>query len=395
MNQHWRLIDLKGCITFVICLACDAWDQVGHEHIARMAESYLTPKERLSIKSMMKGTLEEFAGWEGLMTKKHPSAAVIHWHRQSPEWSCKDSSRPAVATLRCKEGSGRGPYEDDDSLFCALAYLFEHFAHDALLREYPAPREPINAPKELKPLAKVYKASSNYAASYLKWLVILLGDLHQPLHWLRDNEYGRNIIVEVDKQSTDVVTKKSMSLLDFWEVELPRRIVEKDKGSAPSASKHHSSVPAFTKEQLLENVKARKDTQPAVLFRDWGKGVSMDVCNEIYVPLAGRENSSNPVVINVELAQRWQNFAERTMRVAGERIAYVLRDILVHRKHKMHENQGRGSFHHKVSPWKNLFYNVVIGAILVPMLLVGLIWHAANPSVAVFSFRPTPASKKA
>eukprot|EP00930_Biecheleria_cincta_P103421 TRINITY_DN95393_c0_g1_i1.p1 TRINITY_DN95393_c0_g1~~TRINITY_DN95393_c0_g1_i1.p1 ORF type:complete len:389 (-),score=60.02 TRINITY_DN95393_c0_g1_i1:140-1306(-) len=385
-----HLINIRGCVLSAICLACDAWDRTGHEHIARMADAYLDPKERDQVKTLMKGALEDYAGWEDNMTKKHPSAAVIHWHRQSPEWSCKDSSRPEVATLRCKDATSKGVFEEDDSLFCALAYLFEHFAHDALLQEYPKPREPINAPKQLKALEKVYKASKSYSSSYLRWLVILLGDLHQPLHWLREHDYGQKVMVEVDK--------KSMSLLDFWEVELPRRIVERDaelaKSHLKSASppKYYSSIPVFTTAQLMENVKARKDTQPAVLFRDWGKAASMDVCNEIYAAI-GQRDTLNPIVIDAELAQKWQNYVEKTMRAAGERIAYVLRDILVHRQHMLHAKQGRGIFHHKVSPWKNFCYNLVIGVILVPMVLVALAWHAANAGAMRFSLRATSASK--
>merc|ERR1719210_2851002 len=115
------------------------------------------------------------------MTKSYPETDTLHWHHQDPEWTCGGRGG-----LGDKEGHVRcdGHGAENGSLFCALAFFFEHFAHDALLKEFPKPKEPIGTPASLQALEKV-PTSDQTPSNFLRWLVILVGDLHQPLHWLR------------------------------------------------------------------------------------------------------------------------------------------------------------------------------------------------------------------
>merc|ERR550514_744354 len=104
------------------------------------------------------------------MTGKFPDTDPLHWHRQEPEWTC--GSRGGLGD---KEGHIRcdAPSAEKGSLFCALAYFFEHFAHDALLKEYPAPTEPIGTPQTLPMLEKV-PSNETTPAHFLRWLAILV-----------------------------------------------------------------------------------------------------------------------------------------------------------------------------------------------------------------------------
>ena len=100
----------------------------------------LEGKKRERVQKMMHGDLLEFNDWEELMLKKYPKTQVLHEQRQNPEWTCSAGTGGELLSrigdrdghLRCDE---RGA--ETGSLFCALAYFFEQFAHDALLEEYP------------------------------------------------------------------------------------------------------------------------------------------------------------------------------------------------------------------------------------------------------------------
>merc|ERR1711879_199225 len=149
---------------------------------------------------MLKGDITEFAGWEQSMTAKFPETDVLHWHRQEPEWRC---SKPGEVNTdgrlshfgdKARHIQCNGYGAERSSLFCALAYFFEQFAHDALLKEYPKPKEPTNTPDRLTALSKVPK-SELHPSTYLRWLATLIGDLHQPLHWLGDHRYGKDLTV--------------------------------------------------------------------------------------------------------------------------------------------------------------------------------------------------------
>merc|ERR1719160_2040383 len=121
------------------------------------------------------------------------------------------------------EGKRGGEFAESDSLFCASAYFFEHFAHDALLKAYPKPKFPIGTPKKLAVVDSLPK-SEQTPAHYLRWLVMLLGDMHQPLHWLREHDFGNDIKVRYKGEE--------FSLRSFWEVEIPKSLAPvKDEGT--------------------------------------------------------------------------------------------------------------------------------------------------------------------
>merc|ERR1740138_1905380 len=65
-----------------------AWGPLGHERIAKIAESLLKGKRKDQVRSLLHGDLIDFADWEKKMTSRHPETDVLHWHHQEPEWNC-------------------------------------------------------------------------------------------------------------------------------------------------------------------------------------------------------------------------------------------------------------------------------------------------------------------
>lgn len=256
--------------------------------------------------------------------------------------------------LRCDHKNSA----EQGSLFCALAFFFEHFAHDALLREFPVPKEPINAPKQLPSLEKVTSMELT-PAHYLRWLAGLIGDLHQPLHWLRQHDYGKRINV--------LYKNRPYTLLDFWENELPQ---------------HLAPLPPV--KSLQEQYEEREHTWdhnlPTELFRRWAKENAEVVCSQVYQAMEsnhadGSRKIEDPFHISEEVFQRWIKLANDFTTLAGQRLAFVLLDILEHKRHKAAHHEGRGYHHRRNRHLRNLGYNCLVAAVLVPSLLKLLRWH--------------------
>jgi len=344
-----------------------SWSRAGHSRIAEIAAQLLEGKKRARVKTMMKGDIMAFASWEEVMLMKYPATKALHEHRQEPEWFCNagaQSSMPDkiggkhdVMGLRCTRESA-----EPNSLFCALAFFFEHFAHDALLDEYPKSPLPVLAPESLGPLADLPKTALT-PSEYLRWLSMLLGDLHQPLHLQRGTlDYGRDQKV--------VYLGKHYTLSEFWE-ELP---------------KHFHPLPK--QETLYRQYTDRApkwwDKRPTELFREWANETSLLVCSQIYAALQtldsdGINQISQPVTIQEEVFHRWVALAEELTTLAAQRLAFLLSDILVHRKHKQGHKEGRGHTRER-STWRGLMFNVFIATLLVPVLLLIFKWHFENPS---------------
>lgn len=349
-----------------------AWSVDGHKHIGHIAEELLHGKRKNHIHHLLKGNLLELADWEHVMTKRNPATDVLHWHRQNPEWTCSGVRKSTgVGHVGDKDGhiacDGHGA--EDSSLFCALAYFFEHFAHDALLRDYPAPKQPINTPKTLAALNKV-PASERTPTHFLRWLVMLVGDLHQPLHWLKDHNYGRDIKLQFRGEE--------FTLLSFWEDYIPKHL-----------------PPLPLKEALQKQYEQRapgwRGKIPPELFREWAKETGEVVCSQVYggmeVTTDGTKQVDSPFRLDEERFHRWLDLAHSFTILGGERLAFVLNDILEHKKHKVAHKEGRGRHHPKKSWRASFFSNLLIMLILVPLLILAFKWHADSGVVSLCSIQ--------
>merc|ERR1712232_567511 len=215
-------------------------------------------------------------------------------------------------------------------------------------------------------------------------------------------------------------------LLKFWEEYLPSHLHKLDSGMSPNMMDKDFGV----------HEKAWAHKVPTELFRDWAKEVAERVCTEVYAPMtvnhADGTRVENPFYLTQELFQKWVKIAEELMQLAGERLAFVLNEIIEHKRHKEAHKEGRGLHsrkaavdvekkkgdskkapagakspphkpHHaapgmptKTGPgnfedlgsWykqlkieerrrsrSNAMYNGVIAAVLVPLLLFAYSWH--------------------
>lgn len=339
-----------------------AWGPEAHDRIAHIAEALLPPKKKDLIRTMMRGDLVDYSDWEQKMTNKYPETSILHWHHQVPEWNCM-STLGEDEHLRCDHQAAA----EEGSLFCAMAYFFYHFSHDALVREYPQPEEPINPPKKLPSLDKVLSMDIG-APHYLRWLAILIGDLHQPLHWLREHQYGKKITV--------LYKKMPYTLLDFWENEIPKMMNPLPKAENKSFAHWEHKL----REQYEERHHSWGHKLPTELFRHWAKENAEAVCGQVYQQMEvnhadGTRNIEEPFHLPEELLKRWIKLADDLMKLAGERVAFVFMDILEHKKHKALHKEGRGRHHRHRRHFRNFCYNLLVAALEVPLIIKLLRWH--------------------
>lgn len=268
-----------------------AWGQDGHARLARIAIGALQDKPLRQIRKLMRGDLLDFVIWEKNLTAIYPVTARLSWHRQQPDWMC-GGSLPQISGCKGQGGA------EEDSLFCSALYVFDHFAHDALLKEFPTPSDPIDPPRELKPLASV--SATDLTPSYLmQGLVSLIGDLHQPLHWLPKNSYGADIRIKFRG-------REDYTLLTLWEEYIPR---------------HLPFPPKVTELQKAyeQQAQAWSSKSPAELFREWSTETAGQVCQEIYAPLG----TNSTVELTEEIYKKWVEYAEKVMMLGGLRIGVL------------------------------------------------------------------------
>mmetsp|Transcript_46960 Transcript_46960/g.105455 ORF Transcript_46960/g.105455 Transcript_46960/m.105455 type:complete len:428 (+) Transcript_46960:64-1347(+) len=389
-----------------------AWGPAGHERLNDIAQRLLHGKHRDQIRTMMHADVINIADWETKMTAKYPETALLHWHHQKPEWTCGQRDAQKTEHLRC---DGKGA--ENASLFCALAFFFSHFADEMLLKEYPMPKVPIDAPSKITAFDKVnvedladgQQRSHQKPAFYLRWLATLVGDLHQPMHWLAESGFGADVKL--------VYKGQEYSLLSFWEDFLPKQLPE---------------IPSMSMLDLEYKAQYHQWGQqlPPELFRQWAGEMSSKVCNEIYGPMYvnhadGSRSIESPFQLSEELFSQWAKLAEQMIQEGGERLALVFLDIIEHKRHKAAQKEGRGlpppllsasipaesasaaggkSANSIPAPvkaggsssgqmkllhglhrarrrraWRNLTINLVIAVILVPLLLFGLHVHSRSP----------------
>ncbi|MBP6442377.1 MAG: S1/P1 nuclease [Gemmatimonadales bacterium] len=118
------------------------WGQLGHRIIARVAAARLTPAARLAVRDLIPGeTLASVASWADSIRPSRPETGP--WHYVNiPIWD--SIYRPKTV---CPDGT------------CVIAMLEKEIA---ILRDRTKPR--------------------SERAEALKWVVHLMGDMHQPLH---------------------------------------------------------------------------------------------------------------------------------------------------------------------------------------------------------------------
>lgn len=200
-----------------LCVAHDAawgWGTLGHSIVGGIAQAHLTPDASHQVALLLKGDLDADGNPSGRTTL----AQVASW---------PDEIRGTPA------GAGKDTWHFEDIPVCGAAQ--------------PVCPEGQCAPAELSRLIRVLKnkhAHKRDRNEALKWVVHLVGDIHQPLHAADNDDHGGNF-VEVSFFGETKVGDKSLTLHHIWDTEIVERMIGQAGGEAafvatPISAAHQS-----------------------------------------------------------------------------------------------------------------------------------------------------------
>lgn len=158
-------------LTFVLCPAARAWGCEGHQIIAYIAEAHLNPHARAAaLKVLAAGPIDPQLSRYCQPVSEDPFADASTWaddfrsqHPETGPWHFIDIPR----------GAHKGPL----ARYCA-----------------PATGCVVNALEVQLRILKNPKSSASDRADALRFIIHLVGDIHQPLHDTTNNDEGGNCV---------------------------------------------------------------------------------------------------------------------------------------------------------------------------------------------------------
>jgi len=276
-----------------------AWGPIGHQAVGAVADAMLRPRAQAVVADLLAEDLDR----DGRPSGRHTLSEVADWADEirggpldHPRWHydnrpiCDSASTPAQW---CADGQ------------CASAQL------PALLATLADGRHP--------------RAERNLA---LKWVVHLVGDLHQPLH-AADLAEGGNAI-DVDSAGTAARAHRrrhaAESLHAYWDSTLVNQTLHPADGA----------IAERALQRLLRDARATDAATRAAPPQDWAVE-SNDIAHHFALELDGVDCSLNhahgrhegpTVSLSRDYLVRARRIVEQRLALAGARLAYVLNERL-------------------------------------------------------------------
>lgn len=329
-----------------------AWDVLVHHQIGRIADhiQHSEPDENHNLQKrthdLLKGKIVDSVAYGHTHFETNPKLKGIikplHFQQQRPQWSCDLGTANKLPTNMIRKYKPCNNGEDNHCLLSAMYWSFDRFAHTELLNYQKHFHPPISPIKELEKWRKLEFPPSHE----MRWLLNLLGDLHQPLHFgnIEDN-YGKNIKVSWKG--------KVLSFFEYWESVLPSEFYDNSNMDEHVAKLKGKSV----------------KTEPDTFFADWA-AESQKLSCEVYGILGLGKSSpwekSKTYTITREMHDKMEAIMQTQILRAAERTALVILNILEHKHHKERHEEGRPktAHHHKE---ENFLVNLCIAAVYFPI----------------------------
>jgi hypothetical protein len=169
---------LSAAAVAILSAPAAAWSPEGHQIIARMAALYLTKNAKAQVEDLLGGSaataMAKASTWADEIEAKRPETKAWHY-----------------VNIPIAEGKYKAERDCPDGN-CAVARMAA----------------------DMKVLADKTQPAEKRAEA-LKFLINLMGEIHQPLRCVEDGlDHGRNVKVQFgDKHTT---------LFDLWETEVPK-----------------------------------------------------------------------------------------------------------------------------------------------------------------------------
>eukprot|EP00421_Protoceratium_reticulatum_P063790 CAMPEP_0168425806 /NCGR_PEP_ID=MMETSP0228-20121227/35511_1 /TAXON_ID=133427 /ORGANISM="Protoceratium reticulatum, Strain CCCM 535 (=CCMP 1889)" /LENGTH=348 /DNA_ID=CAMNT_0008439805 /DNA_START=10 /DNA_END=1056 /DNA_ORIENTATION=- len=247
------------------------------------------------VKRLMHGRdAVDVAAWAHKVNKKYPWTAELHFQRQQPH-RCGDKEL-------MKKPADLSSCPDNRCLVKGLKHFYGRLVGKQLID--------INWPTGMKLTD----------ADAVKFLINLIGDLHQPLHFGSDtDDLGRNFTV--------MFRGKKLSLYDMWDREIAQTVIKESPGFWWGGWTHVQR----TRVEYEKDGRQWKQDGVALLDR-WADETARYMCENVYRnPITGRnivdEVQNGVFRVEENLYELWKREMLSHMLVAGARTAIVLNAI--------------------------------------------------------------------
>ncbi|CDJ50333.1 hypothetical protein, conserved [Eimeria brunetti] len=296
-----------------------AFEAPAHEAISMTALSGLTMQANQALRRLLNGKdVADVSGWAHRVTEKYPLTAPLHFQRQP---SCPPSLTAANAKIE-RSYCSSSTAAQDGCLMEALTYFFYRLTAPEKNKEVRDDENPVIRTDKF-----VFPHGINTTdADAVKYVINLIGDLHEPLHWGSSaDDFGKNIFIEYEI-GDEAKEKRRSSLYEFLEGAFVKKIMTERQTFWYSGWTHVNSVKSFYEEEKAI-FSARKETY----FLSWAKENRALLCSEIY-PLLNRMTQKKGEQ-NVYILDRTSEFLffeiiKKRILVAGARVAVVMNYIL-------------------------------------------------------------------
>lgn len=287
------------------------FDADGHSAIGMTTISGLQNNFSQKLKRLMNGKdIVDISGWGERVSKKHPLTLPFHFQGQSKSNYVKngnvvgenDKKKKALwFDSNCKQTG--------HCLIPMIKHLYYRLIGDHSKFE-------INYPEGIQ----LTDSDS------IKFLINLIGDLHQPMHFgfIEDN-LGRDINGIMNINGTD----ERLSLFEIWESGITRKLkIEKPQFWFGGWTHILAIRDTFDKELLLWKEKGIE------MIDDWAKESFSIMCNEIYSHPISKQPIIDHFNVDVTLEFAWLEIFRNRILIAGARLSIILNEILKLREGK-------------------------------------------------------------
>lgn len=282
------------------------WDQTGHEAIGMTAMSALQGKALFQTKKLLAGKdAVDVSGWAHKVDREYPWAPDMHF--QKPSGSMDDCNSLQV-TESCNDDSRKGL-----CLIPVIQYFYGH-VNDTQINSAP-----ITLPEGVH----------FTDADAVKFIINLLGDMHQPFHVLFREESEKRMVT---------FNGKPMSLFDFWD----KNIAEYVKDTQPGFWQGGWTRVDAVKREYKEETQAWKNLgirAPNELLPKWATENARLACK--FVKALPAQKGDAPTPIPTQLLREWIKDMEKNILIAGARTTIVLNSLL-HNSIKHEVERGSG-----------------------------------------------------
>jgi hypothetical protein len=259
-------------LSFVAIQHCHAWGREGHRLTALVAQDHLTPIAEENVRYLLgKQSLADVASWADEYREEHPETAK--WHYVDIPGTQNTYNR--LRDCPVPEGDPGSRWRD-----CVVDRIFY-----------------------FEQLLKAPDTETKQKIVALKFLVHLIGDLHQPFHTIGDARGGNDIHV-MFLGTTQCGERSLCNLHGIW-----------DEGLLEHRNRNEKKYLAMLRSEILENNWQRRNGGDPIAWAN----ASHPYAQEAFVP-NGTMVSSKYYDVEIRIV-------DQQLALGGLRLAEVLNEI--------------------------------------------------------------------